>query len=189
MTANVAIRSNVRVGSLSDLKAHGVLVSAVSGRSALKKLLRRLEPGKSELEAAEQHLSPQQIAQLVQDACSDCGFFTVGPVRSADGPVLQVRCPRRECEATIRPTKEVLLDGEMANNATLTAALHGLDLSGVIAKALWLSASGARTSLDRDVRRVALRLPHTLHYRFYGWDVRSFSEVVKTHLREFVRHG
>jgi hypothetical protein len=188
MKANVAIRSNVRVGSLSDLKAHGTLVHAVSGRPALKKLLRRLEPGKSELHAAEQHLSPRQIAQLVQDACSDCGFFTVGPVRTAEGPILQVRCPRQKCGASIRPTKELLLDGEMGKNATQIAELYRLDLSGVIAKALSLPAR-APTKLDRDVRRVALRLPHALHYRFYGWDVRAFSEVVKTQLREFGRHG
>ena len=26
------------------------------------------------------HLRPEQIAELFQDACSECGFFTVGPV-------------------------------------------------------------------------------------------------------------
>jgi hypothetical protein len=188
MTTNVAIRSNVRVGSLNDLKVRGGLVAAVNGRPALKKLLHRLAPGKPELEAAEEHLSAYQITQLVQDACSECGFFSVGPVRTAEGPVLQVRCPRRKCDASVRSTKELLLDDEMSRNATQAAKLHRLDLSGVIAKALSLPFSGAPTTLDRDVRRVALRLPPTIHYRFYGWDVRAFSEVVKTQLREFVRH-
>ncbi len=189
MTTNVAIRSNVRVGSLSNLKANGALVAAVSGRAALMKLLGRLEPGKPVLQAAEQHLSPHQIAELVQDACSGCGFLTVGPVRTADGPILQVRCPRRECEPAIRPTKELLLDGEMGKDAMRCADLHRLDLSGVIAKALMLPVNGPPTGLEGDVRRAALRLPHTLHYRFYRWGERAFSEVVKTQLCELIRHG
>src|SRR5262249_12849025 len=152
----------VQVGSLADLEPGGALIGAVSGRSALKKLLNRLEPGTPEVEAAELHLSPSQIAELVQDACSECGFFTVGPVRTADGPILQVRCPRRECDATIRPTKELLLDSEMAENAKRAAALHELDLSAIVAKALLHERQRGSTALDPVVvGRIALRLPPT----------------------------
>jgi hypothetical protein len=137
MTSNVTLRSNVQIGRLAELGTSGRLVSRVRGRSGLKKLLKQLEPGLAEKEAAGLHLLPEQIAELYQDACYECGFFIVGPTRSPEGPVLQVRCPQGQCKSSVLPTKELLIDGVMADLIRSETKDHaGVDLSAVITTAL-----------------------------------------------------
>src|SRR4051812_33250026 len=113
--SNLTLRSNVHVGTLTDLGPGGRLVSAVRGRTALQALLAKLDPGRSVRESCSVHLTPEQIAELWQDACSECRFFTVGPVATPCGPVLQVRCPQGGCQSSILPTKALLLDQPMVD--------------------------------------------------------------------------
>src|SRR5262245_44213689 len=122
MNSNVGLRSNVCVGTLDQLQAGGRLVRHVRGRKGLRKLLARLEPGRPTDEAARIHLRPEQIAELFQDACVECGFFTVGPVSTPEGPVLAVRCPRRTCASFILPTRALLIDSQMSRHINMLAS-------------------------------------------------------------------
>ena len=190
MTSNVALRSNVQLGSLADLGAGGSLLGQIRGRSGLVKLLERLEPGRPERDAARLHLQPDQIAELYQDACSDCGFFTVGPARTPEGPVLQVRCPRGRCKSFVLPTKELLLDSvmiELIRSAMLRNP--GDDLSGLVAKSLSDHTAARPESLGTVVSRAGIRLAPTLYYRFYTWPDRQFAEGVKARLNHWVKNG
>jgi hypothetical protein len=181
--SNVTLRSNIHIGRLAELGANGRLVSRVRGRPGLKKLLKRLEPGLAEKEAAGLHLLPEQIAELYQDACYECGFFIVGPTLSPEGPMLQVRCPRGQCKSSVLPTKELLIDGVMANLIRSETTSHpGVDLSAVITKALSLDGAPVGETLLQIVGRSGIRLSPTLHYRFYTWSDRAFSEIVKGRL-------
>jgi hypothetical protein len=186
MNANVTLRSNVQVGSLADLRSGGAVVHAVRGRPGLVKLLQHLEPGRPEMEAARLHLAPEQIAELFQTRCAECGFATVGPVRTPDGPILEVRCPRGRCEASIIPTRELLVDSEMAPALRALSASDS-DLSTVVTKTLVVEGADSRTTIGPIQARLAVRLPATLYYRFHCHSERSFAEHVKFGLLQLLQ--
>jgi hypothetical protein len=181
VAANVTLRSNVHVGRLSDLGPNGRLLRHVRGHGALIKLLHRLEPGRSVRDSAALHLLPQQIAELYQTACTECGFLTVGAVRSTNGPVLQVRCPKGQCTSLVLPTKEILLDEQMLTAlGSMFVKRPGVDLSEMLADALdGHPHHDERIQLSTVLHRRGVRLPPALHFQFYAWSERAFSEHVK----------
>jgi hypothetical protein len=189
MRSNLSLRSNVCIGSVEHLKAGGKLIRHVRGRKALRKLLARLEPGRPAVEAARMHLRPEQTAELLEDACLECGFFTVGPVATPNGPVLEVRCPRNTCVSSIRPTRALLIDRQMTQHiASLLSTNPTSDLSGVVARALSNGHSHGSLVLEQCAR-TAVRLPAHLYYRYYTHSDQQFSELVKHCLAEAVGNG
>jgi hypothetical protein len=188
MRSNVALRSNIYIGTLKELLSDPNLMVHVRGRNGLTKLLQRLAPGRSIRDAAALHLTPEQIAQLYQDPCSECGFFTVGPVMSPEGPILAVRCPRGTCASSVLPTRELLVDQQMwADIALLATRTPGLDLSGLVVRALGNGHSAGGCALEA-CHRAAVRLPAPLYYRFYTHSDRQFAERVKHCLAEARRN-
>jgi len=189
MNSNVGLRSNVCLGDLAQLKSGGELLRHVRGRPALRKLLARLEPGRPLADAAQIHLRPEQVAELFQDACAECGFFTCGPVSSAEGPVLAVRCPRNRCASSILPTRPLLIDRDMsATIGTLAGRSPGADMSMIVARALSNGHVPGRLHVER-CGRVSVKLPAPLYYRYYAYSDQEFSQLVKHALAEALRHG
>jgi hypothetical protein len=174
VTPNVTLRSNVCVGTLADFSENGPLVKHVKGVPAIKTLLSRLAPGHRDDEAARRILTPEQSAQLHETACVDCGFLTVGPARSPEGPVLSVRCPKGRCQSSILPTRELLCDEEMIR--VIRSA--SLDPSSLVTSALALGPTGQQ-AIAAVISRIALRLPPHLYYRFLGWPDAEFASHVK----------
>ena len=131
------------------------------------------------------HLTPEQIAELFQDACPECGFFTVGPVSTPDGPILAVRCPRNTCASSILPTRALLIDSRCPADIACLHPAPQVSICRCVVRALG-------TAIPRGV--CARRLPSSggpaagpLYYRFYAYSDQEFSEVVKHSLVEAVR--
>jgi hypothetical protein len=133
-------------------------------------------------------LTPEQIAELWQEACSECRFFTVGPVATAAGPVLQVRCPQGGCQSSILPTKELLLDQAMVDAVrTLGSRFPDRDVSTLFAALT--QPQGALPPVGPIVQRTAVRLAPTVYFRFYSWSDHRFAAAAKSHLIALQQHG
>src|SRR5262249_38547986 len=112
--SNVTVRSNVFIREDTEVERDRAFVAQVRGRTALERVLARVEPGMTTVDAARRHFSYGQLAQVAWQArCSGCGAFPEGPVRVNGQIEVRFRCPRQVCENPQYSARTILIDVEL----------------------------------------------------------------------------